>query len=271
LNDNHSSNDKDKDDEAHSTSHPRQGALPPAFYRLHPPNHNKPKLQKIPLTKVKAKAATHTEADRQIIHIYLQATIQIKADMPDWPGLMKVYDFLHFQVGTNATILVLPSKRRGRGRQKSYRDTLEYQDKPKYIPHLFPRLPTFSPRPHCLLAAAAKKHASATKQDPDTPTINNKPSTTLKVRVCVSIYRFQLPTLDRAASLLLDPYMKINVDPIRSEMVERIGWLTGTHKHMNQHHWVHFISSQLISIVGCCYEFRLEMEALSPPPGSVRQ
>ena len=31
----------------------------------------------------------------------------------NWPGLMKIYDFLHYKVGSNVTILVLPSKRRG--------------------------------------------------------------------------------------------------------------------------------------------------------------
>jgi hypothetical protein len=112
LNNDHSSDNKDKDDEAHSTHpiHAKVLSFQPSTGFTHLTTTNL-SLKKIPLTKVKAKAATHTEADRQIIHIYLQATIQIKANMPDWPGLMKVYVFLHFQVGTNATaILVLPSK-----------------------------------------------------------------------------------------------------------------------------------------------------------------
>ena len=49
------------------------------------------------------KAATHSIAEQQIIHVYLLSVIHIKADMPDWPSLMKIYDFLHYKVGSNVT------------------------------------------------------------------------------------------------------------------------------------------------------------------------
>jgi hypothetical protein len=83
------------------------------FYRLNPPTRPTTEQGKIPIAQVKAKAATHPIAERQIVHVYLLSVIHIKADMPDWPGLMKIYDFLHYKVGSNVTILVLLSKRRG--------------------------------------------------------------------------------------------------------------------------------------------------------------
>ena len=257
-----SDNNEDDDDDDDSVDSPlRLGTLPPSFYRLHPPTQAKPTI-KIPLVQVKLEAATHSDGDRQILHLYIQATIKIKADMPDWPGLMKVYDFLHFQVGPNATILVLPSKRRGGGDENPITTRWNSKTNRSIFTNYFqgytlPKTP--------LSAAAAKKTASAVKKD--TSKNNTKPGTTLNVRVCISIFKFQLPTLDQAAKLLPDPFMTISVDPIRSEIIEKIGWITGTHKDMNHHHWEHFLAAQLTNVVGCSYDFRLEMEALSPPRG----
>jgi hypothetical protein len=96
--DNNDDNDDDDDD---SVASPLcLGKLPPIFYRFYPPTPAKPTI-KIPLVQVKLEAATHTAMliAKSSTSTFRLATIKIKADMPDWPGLMKVYNFLHFQPG----------------------------------------------------------------------------------------------------------------------------------------------------------------------------
>jgi hypothetical protein len=69
------------------------GALPPLFYRLHPPVKANNTPDKIPLIQVKQEAAAHSVEDQHYVHVYLQASLHIKQKMPDWPGLMKVHNF----------------------------------------------------------------------------------------------------------------------------------------------------------------------------------
>ena len=253
--------DEDDDEDTASVSGPRLGSLPPAFYRLHSPSST-PNLtpKSIPMTQVKAEAATHTIEDQQILHIYIRAAINIKADMPDWPGLMKVFDFLHYQVGPNATILVLPSKRRGGDENPiltRWTKTTNRSVFPIYFQgYTVPKTPTS--------AAAAAKKAKATKQQKDDSGSASK-GTTLHVRACVSIQKFQLAKLGKAMANITDPHMQLNIDPIRAEMVEKIGWITGSHKIMNISHWQHFLHTQLKHFVGSSYEYRLQMDALPPP------
>jgi hypothetical protein len=85
------------------------GTLPPEFYRLHVPDSALPTY--ISLFE-KPPPPTSAE-DNRIVHLYLKAIISVQAGMPDVAGLMKIHDFLEFQMEKLATIIVLPSKRRG--------------------------------------------------------------------------------------------------------------------------------------------------------------
>jgi hypothetical protein len=220
------------------------------------------------MTQVKLEAATHSPDDRQVVHIYLQVSIDIKTDAPDWPGLMKVYDFLHFRVGPNATILILPSRRRGGDENPILTRWTKSTNRsvyPVYFQgYVLPKTPT---------STAAEKKKTKTKQNAtstsgDTATAVEFKGHTLNLRTCVSLYKFQIDTLAKAAQTLQDQYMRLKIDPIRAEFVDKIGWLTGTHKMMNIAHWRHFIHTQLQANVGSSYELRIQMDALTPPRSS---
>ena len=255
------SDDDEEDDEDDTPAGPCLGALPPMFYRLNPPTRPTTDQGKIPMAQVKAKAAMHPIAERQIVHVYLLSVIHIKADMPDWPGLMKIYDFLHYKVGSNVTILVLPSKRRGGDENPiitRWNKSTNRSIFPIYFQgYILPKTP---------LSAAAEKKATTTAKNKTDPAI--KAGRILKVRVCVSLQVFQLTALERAIKVNTDSQFHVELDSIRSEFIERIGWITGSHKAMNRTHWAHFIKAQLTHLVGACYELRLEIEALSPPKGA---
>lgn len=259
---NFSSDDDEEEDDEDTPSGPRLGALPPMFYRLNPPTRPTTEQGKIPIAQVKAEAATHPIAERQIVHVYLLSVIHIKADMPDWPGLMKIYDFLHYKVGSNATILVLPSKRRG-GDENPIITRWNKSTNRSIFPIYFqgytiPKTP--------LSATAEKKANTAAKNKTDSAIA--KAGRILKVRVCVSLQVFQLTALEKAIKVNTDPQFHVDLDSLRSEFIERVGWITGSHKAMNRTHWAHFIKAQLTHLVGACYELRLEIEALSPPKGA---
>jgi hypothetical protein len=91
-------NDDNHTDAFVSDTDPRIGSLSPSFAWPSPSSKDPTSAtpSKIPMTQVKMEAATHSLDDRQVVHIYLQVSLDIKPDAPDWPGLMKVYDFLHF-------------------------------------------------------------------------------------------------------------------------------------------------------------------------------
>jgi hypothetical protein len=85
------------------------GKLPPEFYRQHVPDSALPLI-----SHPSAKPPPPTSAeDNTIVHLYVKATISIQVGMPDVAGLMKIHDLLEFQMEKQATIIVLPSKRRG--------------------------------------------------------------------------------------------------------------------------------------------------------------
>jgi hypothetical protein len=250
------------------TNETRIGSLPPSFSWFNnktTDTSSTPHLKKIPMTQVKQEAATHSEDDRQVIHVYLQVSIEIKPDAPDWPGLMKVYDFLHFRVGPNASILVLPSRRKGGDENPILSRWTKATNRSIYSVYFqgytLPKTPTST--------AADKKKANkakntATAHTDNVNTVDTK-GHTLHLRTCVSLHKFQLATLYTAATTLQDQYLRLSIDPIRAEFVDKIGWLTCTHKFMNLAHWRHFIHTQLLQIVGSTYEFRIQMDSLTPP------
>jgi hypothetical protein len=247
------------DEEETQTNGPRLGALPPLFYRLHPPAKVNHTPDKIPLIQVKQEAATHSIEDQHYVHVYLQVSLHIKQNMPDWPGLMKVHDFLQYKVGSNTAIIVLPSKRRGGDENpivNRWTHTTTRNIYPIYFQgYTIPRNPTSS-------ASAAKKEATTGKKEKPV----SKAATNLKVRVCISLQKFQLPSLIKAAALTnTDATCKITLDPIRHEIVEKIGWITGSHKVMNISHWEHYIQAQLSHFVGSSFDLRLQMDPLSAP------
>jgi hypothetical protein len=246
----------------------RIGSLPPSFSWLPMKTRETASttpLKKIPMTQVKLEAATHSMDDRQVIHVYLQVTIDIKPDAPDWPGLMKVFDFLHFRVGPNASILVLPSRRKGGDENPILTRWTKATNRSIYSVYFqgynLPKTPTST--------AADKKKTTKTKNNATLHGDNaNSEATkghTLHLRTCVSLHKFQLTTLATAVTTLQDQYLRLSIDPIRAEFVDKIGWLTGTHKFMNIAHWRHFIHTQLLELVGSTYDFRLQMDSLTPP------
>jgi hypothetical protein len=260
-------NDDNHTDAFVSDTDPRIGSLPPSFAWPSPSSKEPASTtpSKIPMTQVKMEAATHSLDDRQVVHIYLQVSIDIKPDAPDWPGLMKVYDFLHFRVGPNATILILPSRRRSGDENPILTRWTKATNRsiyPVYFQgYVIPKTPT---------STAADKKKAKTKQNAtttsgDMATTVELKGHTLNLRTCVSLYKFQIETLAKAASALQDQHMRLTIDPIRAEYVDKIGWLTGTHKFMNTAHWRHFIHTQLLAIAGSTYELRLQMDALTPP------
>ena len=87
-----------------------QGTLPPLFYQFLNPATTPNTRPVLPSVK-----ASPTAPENRSLHIYLTAEIVNKANTPDFAGLMRVFDFLNYQVGLNGErpqILVLPSKRK---------------------------------------------------------------------------------------------------------------------------------------------------------------
>ena len=114
-------------------------------------------------------------------------------------------------------------------------------------------------------ADAKKKQCVAPKPPTAAPNVKPAgPSHILNFRLCVSINRHQYETLVTATAKTTHTSCVIEVDPIRSEIVEKIGWITGSHKDMNRSHWEHFLTARLASAVGVSFPFKLNMEAVTP-------
>jgi hypothetical protein len=239
-----------------------QGTLPPVFYQFLNPATTPKTRPILPSAK-----ASPTPPENRSLHIYLTAKIVNKANTPDFAGLMRIFDFLHYQVGLNGErpqILVLPSKRKNGSENPIMTRWTNNQPSRQFYSLYFQgyvarKLPVST-------AEAKKKKGKDPKLPTATPTI--KPTGTphtLKVRTCVSINRTQYNTLLAATAKTTNTSCAISVDTIRSEFVEKIGWITGSHRDMNRTHWEHFLMTHLAASVGKSFPFSLHMEAITPP------
>jgi hypothetical protein len=169
-----------------------QGTPPPLFYQfLKPPTTTNTRPVPPP-----AKASP-TPPENQSIHIYLTAKIHNKANTPDFAGLMRVFDFLNYQVGLNGErpqILVLPSKRKNGAENPIMTRWTNNQPSRQFYTLYFQG---YVARKQLVSTADAKKKQ---RMDPKLPTTTptTKPNGTthiLNVRMCVSINRPQYNTL----------------------------------------------------------------------------
>ena len=239
-----------------------QGTLPPLFYQFLNPAKT-PNTRPV-LSSVKA---SPTAPENRSLHIYLTAEIVNKANTPDFAGLMRVFDFLNYQVGLNGErpqILVLPSKRKNGAENPITTRWTNNQPARQFYTLYFQG---YVARKQPVSTADAKKKRG---NDPKLPTAtpNTKPNGTphtMNVRMCVSINRPQYNTLLAATAKTTNTSCAISVDTIRTEFVEKIGWITGSHRDMNRSHWEHFLTTHLAMSVGKSFPFTLHMEAITPP------
>ena len=180
---------------------------------------------------------------------------------------MRVFDFLNYQVGLNGErpqIIVLPSKRKNGAENPIMTRWTNNQPSRQFYTLYFQG---YVARKQPISAADAKKKQRLAPKIPTAApaTKPTSPNHILNVRLCVSINKPQLETLMIATNKTMHTSCVIEVDPIRSELVEKIGWITGSHKDMNRSHWEHFLTANLASTVGVSFPFKLNMEAVTPP------
>jgi hypothetical protein len=203
-----------------------------------------------------------------VTHIYLQA-IFVKANAPDWTGLMKVHDFLHYKVGSKAKILIVPSKCKGGNKTPINARWTKLTTWGVYALYFqgydIPKTPqsAVSSQKGTSAATNKKKKEKDKKEKEDSTPINT--GTTLKARVCMSMPLFQVTKLTAAIHTNKYPSFTLKIGPICSKFVDKIGWITGLHKAMNKVHCTHFNQTKLAHYVGVSYTFHLEIEPLPPP------
>jgi hypothetical protein len=236
-------------DNQHSTTPPTfandisaviaHGTLPQQFYRLPKPCTTPITCSAPPQAKV-----TPNPQENRCIHIYLKATITNKANTPDFAGLMQVFDFLNYQVGLNGErpqIIVLPSKRKNGVENPIMTRWTNNQPSRQFYSLYFQG---YVARKQPISAAEAKKKQKSAPTIPTAaPTTKTAgPSHILNVRLCVSINRPQLETLVLATTKTKHPpSCVIEVDPIRSEFVEKLGGSLHIWKecHTPNHHYLY--------------------------------
>ena len=175
------------------------------------------------------------------MHIYLKATISIKVGTPDLAGLMKFHDFLDFQMEKNATIIVLTSKRRG-GAESPITERWNTTSKPHrhVYPMYFQGYTTVQKQPKSAESAKKKQAGPPSKTTKGAPPTSSAATTShiIAVCCCISIKQHYLDVLDAMAALnnTKGSIFTLEVDPIRSEFLDKSGWITGSHINMNRAH-----------------------------------
>ena len=178
---------------------------------------------------------------------------------------MKIHDFLEFQMEKHATIIVLPSKHQG-GAENPITTRWATQKTPR---HVFPQyFQGYAAQPTPKSSKASKKQQGMPSKTPKGAPPTAKPTShVLTVRCCISLKQCHLSTLDHCIYMnnSKGSIFTLEIDSLRSEMLENIGWITGSHKNMNRAHWEHFITTQLAIKVGFSFPFQLHMATLTPP------
>ena len=237
------------------------GTLPPEFYRQHVPDSALPLISP-PFAKPPPPTSVE---DNTIVHLYVKATISIQVGMPDVAGLMKIHDLLEFQMEKQATIIVLPSKRRG-GAENPITTRWTTQKPPRHVYPQYFQGYTAQPTPK---SAESSKKQKGTPSKPPTgaPPASKPTSHVLAVRCCVSLKQCHISTLEHWIYMTNSKrsVITLEIDSLRSEFLEHVGWITGSHVNMNRAHWEHFIRNQLTQRVGFSFPFQLHMAPLIPP------